>query len=53
MTIMWVSFIPTTFADLETFLRSGTLEAVPVPSALWLLGSGLVGLVGCRMRMRR
>ena len=28
----------------------GTINAVPIPGAVWLLGSGLVGLVGLRRR---
>jgi hypothetical protein len=28
-------------------------SAVPIPAAVWLLGSGLVGLVGLRRRMRK
>ena len=30
-----------------------TINPVPIPGALWLLGSGLVGLVGMRKRSRR
>lgn len=30
----------------------GTIENVPIPGALWLLGSGLIGLVGVRRRVR-
>jgi hypothetical protein len=30
-----------------------TVNAVPIPAAVWLLGSGLVGLVGLRRRMRK
>jgi len=26
--------------------------AIPIPSAVWLLGSGLIGIVGMRRRMR-
>ena len=32
---------------------SGTVSAVPVPAAAWLMGSGLVGLVGVARRRRR
>lgn len=31
---------------------SETYTATPIPAAVWLLGSGLVGLVGLRRRMR-
>jgi hypothetical protein len=31
----------------------GTLTKVPVPAAVWLMGSGLVGLVGVGRRRRR
>jgi len=27
-------------------LYSGTLTAIPIPPAIWLLGSGLLGLIG-------
>jgi hypothetical protein len=30
-----------------------TVSAVPIPAAVWLLGSGLIGLVGLRRRMRK
>jgi hypothetical protein len=33
-----------------TFLDSFAANAVPIPSAVWLLGSGLVGLFGIRRR---
>ena len=32
---------------------SGSLTAVPVPAAVWLMGSGLLGLVGVARRRRR
>lgn len=31
----------------------GTLRAVPVPAAVWLLGSGLIGLIGMARRKQR
>ena len=31
----------------------GNTETVPIPAAVWLLGSGLVGLLGIRTRFRR
>lgn len=41
------------FGDPIPFAVNGTdINAVPVPGALWLLGSGLVGVVGLRRRNR-
>jgi hypothetical protein len=37
------------FADVNL----GTLNQVPIPGALWLLGTGLVGLVGLRRKFRK
>ena len=37
----------------EVLTRTFSTSAVPIPSALWLLGSGLVGLVGIRKRLRK
>jgi hypothetical protein len=34
-------------------LNSGQVNVVPIPAAVWLLGSGLVGLVALRRRMRK
>mgnify|MGYP006308523797 FL=1 len=31
----------------------GETNAVPIPGAVWLLGSGLVGLLGVRKRFRK
>ena len=33
-------------------LETGSLTVVPVPAVLWLLGSGLIGLVGFRRKVR-
>ena len=35
-----------TISSIATVSLSGTATPVPVPAALWLLGSGLIGLVG-------
>jgi hypothetical protein len=34
-------------------VHPGTVSAVPIPPAVWLLGSGLLGLVGLRRRFKR
>ncbi len=34
-------------------LRTGQVSAVPIPAAAWLLGSGLVGLVGVRRKLNK
>lgn len=36
----------------RTFLAGVTVNAVPVPAAAWLLGSGLLGLFGLRRKMK-
>jgi hypothetical protein len=44
----------TEIADIRTFADGSTeiipLVSTPLPAAVWLLGSGLVGLVGIRRR---
>jgi hypothetical protein len=37
----------------ETSLRVSSPEPVPIPGAVWLLGSGLLGLVGLRRRFKK
>jgi hypothetical protein len=32
---------------------SVSLHSTPVPAAVWLLGSGLIGLVGCRRKLKK
>lgn len=34
-------------------IRSGQVSAAPVPAAVWLLGTGFVGLVGARRKFRK
>ncbi len=34
-------------------VRDGDVSSVPIPSAVWLLGSGLIGLVGFRRKIRK
>lgn len=34
-------------------VQPGQVSAVPIPSAIWLLGSGLIGLVGVRRKFRK
>jgi len=36
--------------DNITFAFEGTVSAVPIPAAVWLFGSGLIGLVGLARR---
>ncbi len=40
----------TTFEFYAWAVRSGDVAVVPVPAAMWLLGSGLVGLIGIGRR---
>lgn len=53
-TASWTSFIMGGPFDGNTgsWKISGTVSAVPVPAAAWLMGSGLVGLVGVARRRK-
>ena len=48
-----------TYFDFDPFLHGGsplsqlTMQIVPIPAAAWLLGSGLIGLVVIRRRMKK
>ena len=53
--ISWTrAFTGVPFLTTGSFSLQGTaqLAAVPIPAAMWLFGSGLVGLVGVLRRMR-
>ena len=53
--IAWTSLIVGGAFDGQTgtYAAQGTYSAVPVPAAVWLFGSGLVGLVGVARRRRK
>jgi hypothetical protein len=46
----WSSWIS---GDFTNTYEGATINAVPVPAALWLFGSGLIGLVGVARRRRQ
>ena len=50
--IIWITLDVVGVENLDLTLDNVTLSPVPVPSALCLLGSGLVGLVGFRRKIR-
>jgi hypothetical protein len=37
----------------ELHLESANINVVPIPGAVWLLGTGLMGLVGLRRKMKK
>ena len=65
-TAISTSFTLTTGADLEFFIKDGpngyefsgdnlggiSLATIPIPAAVWLFGSGLLGLVGMARRKK-
>ena len=53
--LSWLSLTGTgPSAGLESsFTLEGTASAVPVPPSIWLLGSGLIGLIGLARRKER
>lgn len=46
----WTDFQDTLNSSLTTTTPGATLNAVPVPAAVWLFGSGLIGLIGIARR---
>jgi hypothetical protein len=40
-------------ADGYAFVDNFSLDPVPIPGAVWLLGSGLIGLVGLRKKLKK
>ncbi len=50
MTIMWTTTSASTTIDFLTTGDCDKVAPVPIPAAAWLLGSGLLGLVGIRRR---
>ncbi len=47
-----LTWINGTTIDDETGIDNISFTTVPIPSAVWLLGSGLIGLVGVRRKFR-
>jgi len=46
------NYIPMDVSSYAWAVQSGDVGAVPVPAAVWLFGSGLVGLIGLARRKR-
>ena len=49
----WVDFHGITVGQGQSATIGFETAAVPVPGALWLLGSGLLGLAGLRRKVKR
>ena len=45
-------YLPDKGEHLYYMFNASELQATPIPAAVWLLGSGLAGLVGIRRRMK-
>lgn len=45
-------FSPTTFTDLDLVFTEGLHAPIPVPAAIYLFGSGLIGLIGIARRRK-
>jgi hypothetical protein len=51
--LTWQSSLPSSpFSYISSWQLNGTVSAVPLPAAVWLLGSGLLGLVGMARRKK-
>ncbi|MBW2109346.1 MAG: hypothetical protein JRI36_11885 [Deltaproteobacteria bacterium] len=57
---VWKSLVPGTFGYPEKEVSGANyltanfqIDAVPIPGAVWLLGSGLLGLVGIRKKLHK
>lgn len=48
----WTDFQNTLNSSLTTATLGATINAVPVPAAVWLFGSGLIGLIGIARRKK-
>jgi len=50
----WIEFPSTSGGAIQPLrdIISGTVDAIPLPPAVWLFGSGLLGLVGIARRKK-
>jgi hypothetical protein len=51
-TFFFVMTLPASPGDYLEFRQAATVNPVPIPASFWLLGSGLIGLVGLARRSR-